>query len=91
MNKYASLACKVQLVDMNESPVIAVNTLKELIRTLMRCMEMPSSIRELGIDIEAYEEQLQNMTDNALMDNCLAGNPREAGTEAIKKILLSIY
>ena len=54
-------------------------------------MEMPSSIRELGINIEAYEEQLQNMTDNALMDNCLAGNPREAGTEAIKKILLSIY
>lgn len=91
MNKYASLACKVQLVDMNESPVMAVNTLKELIRTLMRCMEMPSSIRELGINIEAYEEQLQNMTDNALMDNCLAGNPREAGTEAIKKILLSIY
>ena len=91
MNKYAGLAYKVRLVDMNEPPAMAVSAFKELIRALMRCMEMPSSIRELGISREAYEEQLQNMTDNALMDNCLAGNPREAGTEAIKKILLSIY
>lgn len=91
MNKYATLAYKVQLVGMNEAPEMAVKTLEELIRSLMCCMDMPASIRELGISREAYEGQLQNMTDNALMDNCLISNPREAGTEAIKEILLSIY
>ena len=34
MNKYATLAYKVQLVGMNEAPEMAVKTLEELIRSL---------------------------------------------------------
>lgn len=91
MRKYATLAYKVQLVGIDEAPELAVDALKELITTLMRCMNMPLSIRELDIGEDEYQGQFQNMTDNALMDNCLSSTPREASTAAIKEILSSIY
>ncbi|MCC8024607.1 MAG: iron-containing alcohol dehydrogenase [Clostridium sp.] len=91
MRKYATLAYKVQLVGINESPALAVRALKEMIIMLMGCMDMPLTIRELDISRGEYEQQLQNMIDNALMDNCLATTPREIGTAAIRDILLSIY
>ena len=89
--KYAALAYKVQLAAPAESSEYAVEALKGLIRTLMQCMNMPASVRELGISYAEYEKQLQNMVDNALMDNCLASTPREIGTAAIREILINIY
>lgn len=89
--KYATLSSKVLLVNSDETPKLAVEALKELIGTLMKCMNMSTSIRELGISRKDYEEQLQNMVDNALLDNCLRTTPREIGTEAIKEILIDIY
>jgi 1-propanol dehydrogenase len=91
MGKYASLACKVQLADPADDPRRSVKAMKELITALMRCMHMPSSIRELDIDRKEYAGQLQNMVDNALMDNCLASNPRKIGSAEIREILLNIY
>lgn len=91
MRKYAALAYKIQLIGMDESPALAVRTLEELITTLMRCMNMPARIRELDISRHEYECQMQNMIDNALMDNCLTSTPREIGTEGIRRILLDIY
>lgn len=89
--KYATLAYKVMLVSMEETNKLAVAALKELIVTLMKCMEMPCKIRNLGIPQEDYEAQIQNMVNNALMDNCLKTTPREIGSEAIRDILLKIY
>lgn len=90
MCKYATLAYKVQLVGINEPPEVAVNALKTMI-TLMHCMNMPQSISALEITREAYEEQFQNMINNALMDNCIHTTPREIGTVGIKDILNRIY
>lgn len=91
MRKYAALAYKVHLAGIEESPEFAVEALKELIRTLMRRMDMPVSIRECGIGLPEYEAQIQNMVDNALLDNCLSSTPREIGTEGIRTILMNIY
>lgn len=91
MKKYAALAYKVQLAGADDSMELAVEALKKMITVLMKCMNMPVAVRELGISREEYREQLQNMTDNALLDNCLGSTPREIGTESIKEILLSIF
>ncbi|WP_143320385.1 1-propanol dehydrogenase PduQ [Clostridium sp. HBUAS56010] len=91
LKKYAALALKVQLAEPKETPGVAVKALKGLITALMRCMNMPSSIKELGIDRTEYESQLQNMGDNALMDACFATTPTKIGGQEIKKILLDIY
>ncbi len=91
MNKYAALAIKLQLAEPKEDAKVAVKAVKGLITALMRCMNMPSSIKELGIDRTEYESQLQNMVENALMDACLAANPTKIGGPDIRKILLTIY
>ncbi|MEG0961294.1 MAG: 1-propanol dehydrogenase PduQ [Lachnospiraceae bacterium] len=91
MKKYASMSYKVQLAGIEESPEIAVRALKELITTLMRCMHMPLTIRELDIDKEEYENQIQNMVNHAWMDNCLTTTPRKIGTAEIRTMLLNIY
>lgn len=91
MRKYAALSYKVHLAGTDDSPAFAVEALKGLIRALMRSMEMPSGIRALGIGIVEYEAQIQNMVDNALLDNCLTTTPREIGTAAIRTILMNIY
>lgn len=91
MEKYAALAYKVRLAGPGDSLELAVKALEQMITVLMKCMNMPAAVRELGISREEYKNQLQNMTDNALLDNCLASTPREIGTTAIKEILLSIF
>ncbi|NME63367.1 1-propanol dehydrogenase PduQ [Clostridium cadaveris] len=91
MLKYASLAYKVQLVSIDETPEFAVKVLKEIINTLMRCMNMPLNIRGIGIDIEEYKHHIQRMSDTALLDNCLNTTPRKIGAAGIQKILCSIY
>lgn len=89
--KYATLAYKVMLVSMEESPKFAVNALKALISTLMQSMDMPCDIKSLGIKQEDYAGQIQNMVNNALIDNCLKTTPREIGTSGIREILEIIY
>lgn len=91
MKKYAALALKVQLAEPKDDPGIAVKAIKGLITALMRCMNMPSSVKELGIDRTEYEKQLKNMVDNALMDACFATTPTKIGGPEIQKILLDIY
>ncbi|MGL5435598.1 MAG: 1-propanol dehydrogenase PduQ [Lachnospiraceae bacterium] len=91
MQKYAQLVYKVRLVSIEESPQMAVAALKKLITSLMQLMNMPASIRETGLSESEYQDQLQNMVDNALIDNCLHTTPREIGTEGILGILKEIY
>jgi len=91
MNKYAALAIKVQLAEAKEDSREAVKAIKGLITALMRCMNMPASVMELGIDRMEYEKQLKNMVDNALMDACFATTPTKIAGPDIQKILLDIY
>jgi 1-propanol dehydrogenase len=91
MNKYAALAVKVQLAEAKEDSRDAVKAIKGLVTALMRCMKMPSSVMELGIDRMEYEKQLKNMVDNALMDACFATTPTKIAGPQIQKILLDIY
>ena len=91
MNKYATLAYKVSLVDRTDSPAMALRALKTMVTMLMKCMKMPLSIHELGISKEDYASQIPNMTDNALKDNCLVTTPRTMKANEIQEILRAIY
>ena len=81
MNKYATLAYKVQLVGMNEAPEMAVKTLEELISVSDVLYGYAGIYQRAGNQQRSgMRGSFRNMTDNALMDNCLISNPREAGT-----------
>ena len=82
---------KVKLASITTRPQEAVKILKEVIRMMMAAMNMDDSVEKFGVSREDYVSQLDNMTENALKDNCLNTTPRKIGTGEIRQILLEIY
>ena len=62
---------KVKLASITTRPQEAVKILKEVIRMMMAAMNMDDSVEKFGVSREDYVSQLDNMTENALKDNCL--------------------
>lgn len=91
MNKYAALVYKVKLAGLTTSPYDAVRILKEVIKAMMAAMNMPDSIEKTGVDRADFENQLDNMTANALRDTCLPSNPRSISADGVRQILLNVY
>ena len=57
---------------------------------MMAAMSMPDSVEQFGVFKNEYLTQLDNMTENALKDNCLKTTPRKIGAGEIRHILLQI-
>ena len=91
LDKYAAMVYKVKLAGIMTPPQKAVEILKEVIASMMTAMNMADSVGNAGISREEYLTQLDNMTENALKDNCLRTTPREIGAGEIRHILLQIY
>ena len=79
------------LASITTRPQEAVKILKEVIRMMMAAMNMDDSVEKFGVSREDYVSQLDNMTENALKDNCLNTTPRKIGAGEIRQILLEIY
>ena len=90
MDKYAAMVYKVKLASITTPPQEAVKILKEVIRMMMAAMSMPDSVEQFGVFKNEYLTQLDNMTENALKDNCLKTTPRKIGAGEIRHILLQI-
>ena len=91
LDKYAAMVYKVKLASITTRPQEAVKILKEVIRMMMAAMNMDDSVEKFGVSREDYVSQLDNMTENALKDNCLNTTPRKIGAGEIRQILLEIY
>lgn len=91
LDKYAALVYKVKLAGLTTPPSKAVEILKEVIRAMMASMNMADRVEKTGVSKDDYLTQLDNMTENALRDNCLGSTPREIGAGEIRHILLKIY
>ena len=90
LDKYASMVYKVKLASITTPPQEAVKILKEVICMMMTSMNMADSAEKAGVAREDYLSQLDNMTENALRDNCLKTTPRTIGAGEIRHILLQI-
>lgn len=91
LEKYAELSYKLQFVSLKESPKIAVETLKCVIKTMMISMDMPLSVRDIGVRESDYKANIDIMVENALKDRCTPTTPKDISSENIAKILLQIY
>lgn len=91
LEKYATLACKVNLASILDPPEYSVNVFKSAIATMMAAMKMPGTLREAGVEETLFKSQLDNMTANALKDNCMSTTPVAMQACGIKEILQKIY
>lgn len=54
-------------------------------------VKVPASIKEYGIEEEAWMKEVDRMAEHAMTDPCTSFNPRKATKEELKNILLAIY
>ena len=68
-----------------------VKRLIQSIRTLMRSMNMPLSIKECGIDEKTYWSAVPSVAERAFEDQCTGTNPRMPLISELETILRAIY
>lgn len=61
------------------------------VEILNKGLEIPSCVREMGIDEESYKKLIPLMAKSALEDICTQGNLKKVSLEDMKKILKEIY
>ncbi len=66
LKKYAKLSYKLQFVNIDENPKIAVEILKRIIKTMMISMNMPLRIRDMNISQADYQNSINIMVENTL-------------------------
>ena len=68
----------------------ALNLIKS-VKKFIHELELPATIRELGIDREAFMEALDEMAQAAYRDRCTVTNPRTCTVEEIKGLFMRAY
>ena len=68
-----------------------VKNLIEEIRTLMRKLNEPTSIKECGIGEDEYFSVIEKLSLEAFDDQCTSANPRSPLISELKEIYSKIY
>ncbi|MDO4274672.1 MAG: 1-propanol dehydrogenase PduQ [Eubacteriales bacterium] len=88
-HKYAAVA---ELAGIGGGNVRAgVKNLVRQIQKMQSQMKMPASFRECGIKPEEYRLAETNIAEGALLDKCIATNPRTVAAEDVLEILKKAY
>lgn len=83
--RYADISRKLNLP--HDNVRIAVESLIDEVKYMLRRMEMPATLWDTGISKADFEREKQNIINAALEDACTASNPREVNVEAVQLIL----
>lgn len=86
--RYADIALMIGLP--HDNIRIAVESLIEEIKHMMRRMSMPATLWDCGVTREQYEKEKENIIRSALEDACTVSNPREVDAAGIERILSHI-
>lgn len=68
-----------------------VNSLINAIKNLMNELNVPSSIREMGIDEKRYMESIHSLAYKAFEDQCTTANPRVPLVSEIEELYRKAY
>ncbi len=86
--RYADISRKLGLP--HDNVRIAVESLIDEVKYMLRRMEIPATLWDAGISKDDFEREKQNIINAALDDLCTASNPREINEEAINLLLSKI-
>lgn len=87
--KYAKMA-KVLWLDANSSRQSAFSTIRAT-RQLIKQLNIPKNLKELGILEADFMAALDDMAEAAIADSCTANNPRIPTKEEVKELFLEAY
>ncbi len=69
----------------------SVENLIAKIRELKAALDIPASIKELGVNEKEFYTALDEMSENAFDDQCTGANPRYPSIEEMKQIYIKAY
>lgn len=87
--KYARIAERLGLPASTTEE--GVNSLIKAIQKMLVDLEMPTSIKDCGIDEQEFLAKLDMLADRAFEDQCTTANPRLPLVSELKEILLDAY
>ena len=88
-NRYADLAYMLGLQGKSEKQL--THSLVESINYLNTNLNIPSTLKEMGVKEEIFKTTLDYISENAVLDPCTSSNPRKTSKEEMKKILECAY
>lgn len=89
MRRYADIAKRIGLCGLSEQSL--VNALCEKINEFNRKLNIPSTLKEFGINEDEFKEKIAEISVNAVGDACTGSNPRTINPEQMEKLFTCIY
>lgn len=87
--RYADIARRVGLGGTSEES--QVNALCEKIKEFNRTLNIPSTLKEFGIDEAEFKSKVAEIAVNAVGDACTGSNPRSITPEQMEKLFVCTY
>ena len=88
-DRYANIARHIGLK--GESERVLTDALIDLINKFNKELNIPSSMKEYGIDENEFKANLKFIAHNAVLDPCTGSNPREVDDETMEKLYTCAY
>ncbi|MGG5461599.1 iron-containing alcohol dehydrogenase [Clostridium sp. B9] len=88
-NRYGDIARHIGLEGENDA--VLTDKLIELIQNLNKELNIPSSMKEYGVDEEEFKNNLKFIAHNAVLDPCTGSNPRKIDDETMEKLYSCTY
>ena len=88
-DRYAQIARHIGLKGESEREL--TDALIDLINKFNKELNIPSSMKEYGIDENEFKANLKFIAHNAVLDPCTVSNPREIDDETMEKLYTCAY
>ncbi|HII4482985.1 TPA: iron-containing alcohol dehydrogenase [Clostridium perfringens] len=88
-DRYANIARHIGLKGESEREL--TDALIDLINKFNKELNIPSSMKEYGIDENDFKANLKFIAHNAVLDPCTGSNPREVDDETMEKLYTCAY
>lgn len=88
-DRYANIARNIGLKGESEREL--TDALIDLINKFNKELNIPSSMKEYGIDENEFNANLKFIAHNAVLDPCTGSNPREVDDETMEKLYTCAY
>ncbi|MDK0621841.1 iron-containing alcohol dehydrogenase [Clostridium perfringens] len=88
-DRYAQIARHIGLKGESEREL--TDALVDLINKFNKELNIPSSMKEYGIDENEFKANLKFIAHNAVLDPCTGSNPREVDDETMEKLYTCAY
>lgn len=88
-DRYANIARHIGLKGVSEREL--TDALIDLINKFNKELNIPSSMKEYGIEENDFKANLKFIAHNAVLDPCTGSNPREINDETMEKLYTCAY